>query len=121
MLPQPATAEPRRFLLPPQPERANGQPRHVGVELEFVALEPREAGELTQALYGGTLVEISPFYFELHGSRLGDFRIELDRRGALRLPDGPRADQRPGPDAEAGALPGGGLRSPSPPAGEGLG
>jgi hypothetical protein len=86
MLPQPATTEPRHFLLPPQPERANGQPRHVGVELEFVALEPREAGELTQALYGGTLKEISPFYFELHGSRLGDFRIELDSRHALREP-----------------------------------
>jgi hypothetical protein len=86
MLPQPATTEPHRFLMPPKVERADGQPRHVGVELEFVALEPREAGELTRALYGGTLSEISPFYLELHGSRLGDFRIELDSRHALKQP-----------------------------------
>jgi hypothetical protein len=86
MLPHPATTAPRPFLLPPLTERADGQPRHVGVELEFVALEPSEAAELTRSLYGGTLAAISPFYYELRGSRLGDFRIELDSRHALKQP-----------------------------------
>ena len=86
MLPAPLTAGESAFRLPPLPERADGGPRHVGVELEFVALEPREAAELTRSLYGGTLVEISPFYLELRGSRLGDFRIELDSRHALKQP-----------------------------------
>jgi hypothetical protein len=86
MLHPPHTAEPRQFLLPPITDRADGRPRRLGVELEFVALAPREAALLIQQLFGGTLAEISPFYFELRGSTLGMFRVELDSRHALKQP-----------------------------------
>ncbi|HKY95515.1 MAG TPA: amidoligase family protein [Kiloniellales bacterium] len=96
MLHPPANAGQRRFILPPITERADGQPRRVGVELEFVALAAREAAELTQHLFGGTLVEVSPFYFVLRDSRLGDFRVELDSRHALKQP----RYAEPAPDAD---------------------
>jgi len=82
----PLPAEPQRFLLPPVLERCDGRPRRVGVELEFVALAPREAAALTQQLFGGRLVEVGPFYLEIRGSRLGTFRVELDSRHALKAP-----------------------------------
>jgi len=96
----PAPGLPRRYLLPPVVDRADGRPRRVGVELEFVALSPREAAEVLQELFGGRLVEVGAFLYRLRDSRLGDFRVELDSRHALK---GPRS--RPA-DPEAGWLDG---------------
>lgn len=94
MLPLPKTHGPgaaasagrRPFLLPPITERADGRPRRVGVELEFVALTPHEAADLIRQLFGGRVCEISPFFLEVKDGRLGDFRVELDSRHALKQP-----------------------------------
>ena len=86
----------RPFRLPKIARRTDGGARRVGVELEFVALTPREAAELLQQLFGGELAEVSPFYFRLRASRLGDFRVELDSRHALKRP----RHVEPAPDSD---------------------
>ena len=80
----PATA----FLPLPVPLTLGGQPRRVGVEVEFTRLSERRAAEILMREAGGTLREEDPHAFHVVGSRLGDLCVELDMRHAHPHRDG---------------------------------
>lgn len=78
------------FLSPPRPLRADGTPRRVGVEIEFIGPSARIAAAALAAGLGGRVVEEDPHAFTLEGSTLGEIRVELDLRAAhpqRRVPD----------------------------------
>jgi hypothetical protein len=68
--------------LPPRRRNYRGEPRRVGVEIEFAALSVRESAPKVQALFGGTLREEDPHRFHILGTSLGDFTCELDTQYA---------------------------------------
>jgi len=70
------------FLSPPRPLRADGMPRRVGVEIEFIGPSARIAAAALAAGLGGRVTEEDPHAFTVEGSSLGDVRVELDLRAA---------------------------------------
>jgi hypothetical protein len=62
--------------------RADGAPRRVGVEIEFMGPSARVAAAALAADLGGHLAEEDPNAFRLEGTALGDIRVELDLRAA---------------------------------------
>ena len=78
--------------LPPRQTNAQGQPRRVGVEIEFAAVSAARAASRVEALYGGTSEREDPHRYHIRGSRLGDFKVELDTQYAHRGADVPSTD-----------------------------
>jgi hypothetical protein len=76
------TREPRaltvRIEKPPRATNFAGEPRRVGVELEFAAVSARDAARLVRKAFGGTMTAIDQHRFTVSGTELGDFRSELD-------------------------------------------
>jgi len=70
------------FDLPPLTRTADGLPRRVGVEIEFMGPGVREAGRTLAAGFGGIVVEEDPHAVTVRGTRLGDLTVELDLRHA---------------------------------------
>lgn len=70
------------FRVPPRPLRADGTPRRVGVEIEFMGPSAKAAAAALAAGLGGHLAEEDPHAFRLEGTALGDIRVELDLRAA---------------------------------------
>ena len=70
------------FDLPPSTRNADGLPRRVGVEIEFMGPGVREAANALAAGFGGIVVEEDPHAVTVRGTRLGDLTIELDLRHA---------------------------------------
>jgi hypothetical protein len=68
----------------PRPHNAQGAPRRVGIELEYAELDPQPTAQLVASRFGGIQVEIDPHRYQVRGSRLGDFTIELDLSWAHR-------------------------------------
>ncbi|TFH85639.1 amidoligase enzyme [Billgrantia azerbaijanica] len=81
---------------PPEALNFEGEPRRVGVEIEFAGLPPWETAELVRGCFGGTLHELSPHRLRVAGTRWGDFLVELDTQYAHPddkvLNDGPRTN-----------------------------
>jgi hypothetical protein len=85
------------FETPPVLRRADGAPRRVGVEIEFMHLGAVAAARAVAAA-GGGVVEEDPHAFRMPGTALGDLAVELDLRhvhpqrhaGTLPLRLGPR-------------------------------
>jgi hypothetical protein len=73
---------------PPRPTTRDGQPRRVGVEVEFAGPGCAEVAQLVAELFGGSPREREAYSFEVHGTRYGDFEVELDWSHAH--PDKPR-------------------------------
>jgi len=68
-------------ITPQKPPRATnfaGQPRRIGVELEFAAVRPQDAASRVQAIFGGEIEEIDRHKFGVVGTELGDFQAKLD-------------------------------------------
>ncbi len=63
---------------PPREINYAGEPRRVGVELEFAAVTARDAARLVRKVFGGTMAAIDQHRFAVSGTELGDFRSELD-------------------------------------------
>ncbi|MDX1636433.1 MAG: amidoligase family protein [Balneolaceae bacterium] len=61
-------------------DNAEGNPRRIGIELEFAGLELPEAADIIRELYGGRVHRINRYQFEITGTELGDFEVELDAR-----------------------------------------
>jgi hypothetical protein len=70
------------FRRPPRPLRADGTPRRVGVEIEFMGPPARVAATALAAGLGGRVAEEDPHAFRVEGTSLGDIRVELDLRAA---------------------------------------
>lgn len=60
------------------PDRADGQPRRTGVELEFAGLDPRATAGLVQGLWGGQVESADDLTLCVAGGALGDITVELD-------------------------------------------
>jgi len=65
-------------LRPPCANGPSGQPRRVGVEIEFAGLTVADAAQLVHDLFGGEMEEQGAHRVRLRASRFGDFTIELD-------------------------------------------
>ncbi|MXQ14265.1 hypothetical protein GR328_22980 [Microvirga makkahensis] len=59
---------------------ADGRPRRVGVEIEFLGLSARAAAEALAHDLGGSSLSEDPHAFRVHGTRLGDLLVETDLR-----------------------------------------
>ncbi len=66
------------YRMPPCLTTADGRPRKVGVEIEFGGLSVEDASSLVQRLYGGEIEPTNRFTTVVKGTRLGDFRVEID-------------------------------------------
>jgi hypothetical protein len=63
---------------PPRETNYAGEPRRVGVELEFAAVTARDAARLVRNIFGGSVTAIDHHRFLISSTELGDFRSELD-------------------------------------------
>jgi len=79
------TTEP---LLPPEPDRPDGNRRRVGVEIEFTGLDAYEAAQLVRDLFHGTVESQDEHRYKVRDTDLGVFTVELDLSAAH--PEKPR-------------------------------
>lgn len=70
---------------PPFTENWQGEPRHVGVEIEFATVSPRQAAECVQEIFGGEITIRTPHRLEVTGTSHGNFLVELDSQYIHRL------------------------------------
>ncbi len=68
------------FLSPPITKNKDGNPRKVGLELEFAGIEPMQAAEIITSVFGGEISEEHRYHINITNSELGEFRVELDAR-----------------------------------------
>ena len=78
-----------QWPMPPRTETQAGEPRRLGVELEFSGIPLDRIVDLLQKHLGGDIETVSPYELFLRDSSLGDFAVELDfawlkRRGRER-------------------------------------
>lgn len=62
-----------------------GEKRKAGFELEFSGLELKDAASFIESLYGGSVNRKHRYRYEVAGTGLGTFRVELDARNLRRL------------------------------------
>ncbi|WP_213003987.1 amidoligase family protein [Parahaliea maris] len=67
-----------QWPLPPRQETATGDPRRVGVELEFSGMDIESIAGIMLSELGGEAEVISPYEQILRDSSLGTFGLELD-------------------------------------------
>ena len=75
--------------LPAAQRNAEGEPRRLGIELEFIGLPLERVAECLVTVFGGEREEISDYECLVHSPDLGEFTVELDfsylkRRGRER-------------------------------------
>lgn len=63
---------------PPKTTNAEGEPRRIGVEIEFGGISIGKAAALVQEIFGGEVCEPSPHIREVRNTDIGDFEVELD-------------------------------------------
>jgi Putative amidoligase enzyme len=63
---------------PPREINYAGEPRRIGVELEFAAVTARDAARIVRKAFGGTVNAIDHHRFAIQQTELGDFNSELD-------------------------------------------
>lgn len=71
-------ASAREFAEPPWRNNPEGNSRRVGIEMEMAGIEAEVIGEAVTSVAGGQVETESAFVTHVTGTRLGDFRIELD-------------------------------------------
>ena len=73
---------------PPFPDNENGQPRRVGVEIEFTGLKVAETARLVQQRLGGQVTESGSYRTAIESPEFGTFTVELDTQYAHAKGDG---------------------------------
>lgn len=63
----------------------DGKIRSIGYELEFSGIKLKQAAQLIQAQYGGTVTRKHRYRYEVKDTAFGIFRVELDARNLRRL------------------------------------
>jgi len=71
-----------KCILPPRPKNIDGQPRKLGVEIEFAGLSAKQASDEIANFLGGEVLLVDTHRFTVAATRLGEFRVELDTRFA---------------------------------------
>ncbi|MEQ8802239.1 MAG: amidoligase family protein, partial [Haliea sp.] len=66
-----------QWPMPPRTENQDGQPRRLGVELEFSGIPLDRVVDLMRKHLGGEVQTVSPYELFLCDSSLGDFAVEL--------------------------------------------
>ncbi len=76
------------------PIRVNeaGQPRRIGIELEFGGIDSRQTASVVQELFGGHITEHDPHAYTVDDTDLGTFAVELDTQFA-HPPQKPQAGE----------------------------
>ena len=69
---------PSSIIPPPIETNPQGEPRRVGVEVEFHGLDSRAAAEVVRELYGGRVEEVDGHRYNIEGTEYGSFTVELD-------------------------------------------
>lgn len=72
--------------VPPRPLTGAGDPRRVGVEIEFAAVSPLDAAALVQDRFGGRVEARDANNFAVAGTEFGRFDVALDW-SVLKAPD----------------------------------
>lgn len=75
------------FAEPPDTLNYEGNPRRVGVEIEFGSVSTETAAHQVHELFGGELEQEDQHRFHIVGTRFGDFLIELDSQYVHRMSD----------------------------------
>jgi putative amidoligase enzyme len=70
------------MVLPPSLDTEDGQPRMIGVEIEFAGMSCEQAAGLICDLFSGRIKRIDPHRFEVTETRFGSFTVELDSQYA---------------------------------------
>lgn len=73
------------ILSPPITKNNNGNPRMVGLEIEFAGIKPMQAANIITSVYGGEISREHRYHINVSGTELGDFRVELDARILRRM------------------------------------
>lgn len=68
------------WVAPPRPDTEAGEPRSVGVELEFGDLSVADAAEVVRGLWGGTVESRGDHDATVRGTGIGDVEVTLDTR-----------------------------------------
>lgn len=63
---------------PPKTTNDAGEPRRIGIEIEFGGLDVDRAAGLVESVFGGDIVQKSAHIRAVENSDIGDFLIELD-------------------------------------------
>lgn len=71
------------YRSPPCERSDEGKLRRVGIEIEFAGVPVESAVKLVRDLYGGTAEAKSRFERLVRGTKLGDFRVEIDSKPLL--------------------------------------
>lgn len=66
------------LIQPPIAQNFRGDPRKIGVELEFADLDLDAITDIVKAEFGGTLKKINPYHYRLVDTDIGDFSMEID-------------------------------------------
>lgn len=78
-------AESEALFFPSVRHTVSGEPRRVGVEIEFAGLDAGKAAALLAGLWGGELNLKNEYEVDVNGSKLGDFQVEIDSSYLKRL------------------------------------
>lgn len=82
---KPKTSDMRQLAAPPFSDNYAGEPRHVGVEIEFATVSVRQAAECVSDMFGGEIVRRTAHRYKVEGTSHGDFVVELDSQYIHRL------------------------------------
>ena len=78
---------------PPQPNTESGEPRRVGVEIEFANVAGAKASDLAARCFDGAVEQVDVHRFRIAGTQWGDFEVELDTQYVHR--DDDEAEPKP--------------------------
>lgn len=74
----PADNTEKRIATPPFTQSFSGRERHIGVELEYGAVNAADTARIIGELFGGDIVRIDPHKYLIQNTDFGDFTCELD-------------------------------------------
>lgn len=80
---------PASMIVPPRTTNVRGQPRRIGIEIEFHGPSPSAAAALVAKLFGGRIVTLDSWRCRVENTRFRDFTVELD--SSLAHPAAPEA------------------------------
>jgi hypothetical protein len=83
--------EVKQLALPPRMTNHEGDPRRIGVEIEFTALTAEAGAQVIRNVFGGTVMRQDVHRYFVRGTEFGDFTCELDLQYVHRADGAPEA------------------------------
>jgi len=87
VMPSEKPSDTSRLVLtaPPFTDNYAGEPRQVGVEIEFATVSVRQAAECVKEIFGGEVARVTAHRYMVSGTSRGDFEVELDSHYIHRM------------------------------------